>query len=249
MSYDHAEHVGIGSDNSGDEAPAVGAPDASLLPFSERLRRETRAERSVTESAVYFRLLLSGALEPHEYATLMFQYHGVYVELRQAAETLRDDPCAGPFIASHQGGLGELEGDLSALLGPEWRKHTYLTSAAVAYRDRVREVAASSPAAFVAHHYVRYLSKLTVGQLIHEAVTHVYGLGDSAAGASFFALPAGTSADDLKGNYRALLDAVPWSGADQQRIVEEVRIAFRCNAAVSAALGEWIGSGSSAIRT
>lgn len=249
MSYEHTGHTGIGNNTSGDAAPGDVAADASLAPFSERLRRETQAERSVTESAVYFRLLLSGALEPHEYATLMFQYHGVYVGLRQAAETLRDDPCAGPFIANHPCGLDELESDLAALLGPEWRKHTYLTSAAVAYRDRVREVAASSPAPFVAHHYVRYLSELTVGQLIREAVTHVYGFSDSAAGASFFALPAGTSAEDLKGNYRALLDAVPWNGADQAHIVEEARIAFRFNAAVSAALGEWIGSGTSAIRT
>lgn len=214
------------------------------LPFSERLRQETRAARGEAESAVYLRLLLSGALEPHEYATLMYQYHGVYVELRRAGEALRDDPSAGPFIASHACGFDELERDLYALLGPEWREHTYLTSAAVAYRDRVREVAAS-PAAFVAHHYVRYLSKLTVGQLIREAVTHVYALGDSGAGASFFALPTGTSADELKGSYRALLDAVPWSAADQARIVEETRVAFHYNTAVSTALGEWIGSGTS----
>ena len=232
MSYEHTGHDGgITS-------------DVTPLPFSERLRLETRAARGEAESAVYFRLLLSGALEPHEYATLLFQYHGVYLELRRAAEALRDDPCAGPFIAGDPCGLDELEYDLYALLGPDWRVHTYLTDAAVAYRERVRDVA-SSPAAFVAHHYVRYLSKLTVGQLIREAVTHVYELGGSAAGASFFGLPAGTSADDLKGHYRALLDAAPWSAADEARVVEETRIAFGHNAAVSAALGEWIGSGTS----
>lgn len=217
---------------------------AERLPFSERLRLETSDARGEAESAVYFRLLLSGALEPHEYATLMFQYHGVYLELCQAAEGLRDDPCAGPFIADHPCGLDELERDLFALLGPEWRERAYLTDAAVAYRARVREVAAS-PAAFVAHHYVRYLSTLTVGQLIREAVTHVYDLDGSAAGVSFFTLPPGASADDLKGHYRSLLDAAPWSAADHERVVEEARIAFRHNAAVSAALGEWIGSGTS----
>lgn len=239
MSYNHTGHNGntaFVGDNTRDPAPR---------PFSERLRLETRAARDEVESAVYFRLLLSGALEVHEYAALLFQYHGVYLELRRAAETLRDDPFAGPFIAIHGCGFDELERDLYALLGPEWRERTYLTEAAVAYRKRVRDVAAS-PAAFVAHHYVRYLSKLSVGQLIGAAVTHLYDLGDSADGASFFALPAGTSADDLKGKYRALLDAAPWSAADQERVVDEVRVAFRHNVAVADDLGEWIGSGTSA---
>lgn len=246
MSYDSASDDRAGHDSAAKSAgsPAVVSPAAAPLRFSERLRRETRASRDEAESAVYLRLLLSGALEPHEYATLMFQYHGVYVELSRAAEALRDDPCAGPFIARHECGLDELERDLYALLGPEWREHTYLTSAAAAYRERVCE-AAISPPEFIAHHYVRYLSKLTVGQLIREAVTHVYALSDSAAGATFFALPAGTSADDLKSGYRALLDAVPWSAADQEQIVAETRVAFRYNTAVSAALGEWIGSGTS----
>jgi len=243
VSYDRASYDRAGHDPAASSgAPA--APSSPSLLFSERLRLETRASRDEAESAVYLRLLLSGALEPHEYATLLFQYHGVYAELSHAAEALRDDPHVGPFIARHPFGLDELERDLYALLGPQWREQTYLTDAAVAYRGRVRE-AAVSPAAFVAHHYVRYLSKLTVGQLIREAVTHVYALSDSAAGATFFALPAGTSADGLKSSYRALLDAVPWSAADQERIVAETRVAFRYNTAVSTALGEWIGSGTS----
>jgi len=246
VSYDRASNDRAGHDLAASNAAPAAQPLLSQppLPFSERLRLETRASRDEAESAVYLRLLLSGALEPHEYATLMFQYHGVYVELSRAAEALRDDLYAGPIIARHRCGLDELERDLYALLGPQWREHTYLTDAAVAYRDRVREVAVS-PAAFVAHHYVRYLSKLTVGQLIREAVTHVYALSESAAGASFFALPAGTSADALKGSYRALLDALPWSAADQERIVAETRVAFGYNTAVSTALGEWIGSGTS----
>lgn len=232
MSYGH---TGL-SDNA--------ASQAGALPFSERLRLETRAARDEAESAVYFRLLLSGALEAHEYGTLLFQYYGVHLELLAAAEALRDDPCAGPFVANHECMVENLERDLRTLLGPEWRERTYLTVAAVAYRDRVREVAAS-PAAFVAHHYVRYLSKLSVGQLIRAAVTHVYDLDDATAGASFFALPADTSADELKGRYRALLDAAPWSAADRERVVEEVRVAFHYNVAVATALGNWIGSGTS----
>lgn len=232
MSYGHAELTGDA------------ASRAQSSPFSERLRLETRASRDEAESAVYFRLLLSGALEAHEYATLMFQYYGVYLELSRAGEALRDDPCAGPFIESHRCSVADLERDLGALLGPEWRENTYLTAAAVAYRDRVREVAAS-PAAYVAHHYVRYLSTLSVGQLIRAAVTHLYGVDDAAAGASFFALPAGTSAEELKGKYRALLDAAPWSPAEQERVVEETRVAFHYNVAVATALGNWIGSGTS----
>ena len=236
MSHDHTGlngNTAINGDAVFDDAPP---------PFSERLRLETRDARDEVESAGYFRLLLSGALEPHEYAMLLFQYHGVYLELGRAAESLHDDPCARPFIASYRCGLDELERDLHALLGPEWHKQAYLTGAAADYRNRVREVA-GSPAAFVAHHYVRYLSKLSVGQLIRAAVTHVYDLDDSGAGASFFALPAGTSADDLKGTYRALLDAAPFTAAEQALLIDETRIAFQHNTAVAAALSDWIAYG------
>ena len=90
MSYGHAELTGDA------------ASRAQSSPFSERLRLETRASRDEAESAVYFRLLLSGALEAHEYATLMFQYYGVYLELSRAGEALRDDPCAGPGRTGRQ---------------------------------------------------------------------------------------------------------------------------------------------------
>jgi heme oxygenase len=221
---------------------------APSAPFSERLRLDTRDSRDQAESAGYFRLLLSGALEPDEYAALLFQYHGVYVELRRLAEALRDDPYAGPFVhgcgsCGHR--VEELEADLHALLGPQWRERAYLTDAATAYRERVR-AAAGSPAKFVAHHYVRYLSELSAGQLIRAAVTDAYDLGGSAAGASSFGLPAGKSAHDLKREYRALLDAAPWSAADQALIVAEARTAFQLNAAVAAALSDWIASGAAA---
>jgi len=86
VSYDRASHDRAPYDGAGREPTANdAAPAAPPLPFSERLRLETRASRDEAESAVYLRLLLSGALEPHEYATLMFQYHGVFVELRGRA--------------------------------------------------------------------------------------------------------------------------------------------------------------------
>jgi heme oxygenase len=94
-------------------------------PFSERLRLETRDARDQAESAGYFRLLLSGALEPSEYAALLFQYHGVYVELRRLAEAMRDDPHAGPFVRdceSCRHRVEQLEADLRALLGSQWRE-------------------------------------------------------------------------------------------------------------------------------
>ncbi len=218
----------------------------TAAPFSERLRLETRDARDEAESAAYFRLLLAGALEPQEYAALLVQYHCVYLELRRAAEALRDDPLAGPFARDRRGRVEDLEADLHALLGSHWREQSQLTEAARAYRDRVREVA-GTPAAFVAHQYVRYLSELSVGQLIRAAVTQVYDLGVAGAGTKFFTLPAGASAHDLKREYRALLDAAPWITADQALIVNEARIAFRRNAAVAAALGKWIASGGSGL--
>ncbi|MCP9947801.1 biliverdin-producing heme oxygenase [Actinomadura madurae] len=41
-----------------------------------------------------------------------------------------------------------------------------------------------------------------------------------------------------KERYRALLDAAPWDAAEQDRVIAEVKAAYRLNAAVTAELGE-----------
>nr|WP_225962090.1 biliverdin-producing heme oxygenase [Actinomadura algeriensis] len=201
-------------------------------PFAARLRAATRPDHGATETTPYMTALLDGRLTRDQYGALIAQLHFVYDVLEQAADHMRDDPVAAPFDLAGLRRLPGLEADLVHFHGPAWASRIEPDSATAAYCERLREVCFDWPGGFVAHGYTRYLGDLSGGQAIGARVARAYGLdGD---GVRFYQFDEKPKA--LKDRYRALLDAAPWSPAEQDRVIDEVRTAYRLNAALAAAL-------------
>ena len=99
---------------------------------------------------------------------------------------------------------------------------------------RVEEVGRTSAAAFLAHHYTRYLGDLSGGQVIRAALERSLGVTDGA-GASFFSFPD-VRPGALKKRYRELLDEVPFDAAQREELVAEALVAYRLNVALAAEL-------------
>lgn len=209
------------------------------MGLSARLRVATRHEHERTESAPFIVALLSGRLDRDAYATLLGQSYLFYSVLEQAGEHWRVDPVVGPFVADELVRRDALEADLHWLLGDGWRSELVALPATARYVNRLREVCFSSPSAFVAHHYTRYLGDLSGGQIIRSRLRAIYGLtGD---GVRFYRFGGIDKPKVFKDDYRRRLDAVPWDAREQARLLAEANTAFALNRGVFEDLGRAVG--------
>jgi heme oxygenase len=198
-------------------------------PLSERVRTGTRAEYDAIKGSGFLDALAAGRLPVQAYADLTAQHWFIYETLEQAARAMTDDPVAGDFVFRALFRLPALSADLRFLLGVEWADRIVALPSTTVYCTRMRTVAFDRPAAFIAHHYARYLGDLSDGQYLGPSIARAYGL--NVDGHRFFVFE-GVDASAFRSRYRGLLDRLRWSRAEQNGFVAEVSRAYRLYLAV-----------------
>jgi len=199
--------------------------------FSAALKAATWVDHEAAELSPFMEALVQGDVTREGYAALLAQQLYAYRILEDAAVTMADDPVAGRFVFEELRRVPALESDLAVLLGEEWEERIAPSDATAAYCDRLREVCSSWAGGFVAHHYTRYLGDLSGGQFIGRVVRRVLQI-DERSGAAFYDFPGVPDPKAFKEEYRDRLDAAPWDDVERRRIIEEIRLAYRCNTAV-----------------
>ena len=179
------------------------------------------------EHSTYLTALMAGELPLSGYADLAAQQWFVYAALEAASDAMRDDPVAQPFVFDELTRLPAIEADLAHLVGDGWMGTIEALPATAAYCDRIREVCFDDPGAFVAHHYTRYLGDLSGGQFIGRLMARRFGFETNGIGFYLFDDIADPKA--FKEVYREQLDAAPWDAAEQERVIDEVLLAYRFN--------------------
>ncbi|MEV1285595.1 biliverdin-producing heme oxygenase [Micromonospora sp. NPDC049679] len=204
--------------------------------FSTRLRTFTWLDHQAAAADRYGSALVAGELGRDGYADHLAQHYLIYEVLEEAADAMRTDPVAGPFVDDALNRLPALRADLEFLRGPGWARQITPRRATDDYRARLREVCSRTPAWFLAHHYTRYLGDLSHGLLIGEAVTKAYGLtgGD---GTAFYRFDAIRDPHGYESVYRERLDVLPLDETTRAGLVGEVGVAHRHTYAVLAELG------------
>lgn len=202
-------------------------PEIDAARLSQRLRTETTTEHRSAEQSPSMRALLRSELPLASYIELVAQHYFVYQALEAASESQRTDPIGRHFVFDQLLRVPALEADLRHLLGQSWRTQITPLRSTVEYCDRLGEVAHRDAAAYVAHHYTRYLGDLSGGQVIRRIATKSYDLSEGGAG--FYDFDDLGDLDAWKTNYRALLDAQPWTASDHDRVLEETRVSYKLN--------------------
>jgi len=202
-------------------------PGADRL--SVRLLRDTQGAYEAAAGSGFLDALAAGRLPWEAYADLTAQHWFLYEALEAATNTMTDDPVARAFVFPELRRLPALESDLKFLHGPHWHDRISALPATTTYCTRLRYAANARPTGFIAHHYTRYLGDLSVGQYLGRAVAQAYGLNGD--GHRFFVFP-GVDPQAFKVYYRSLLDALPWSRAEQEEFLAEVHEAYRLSIAV-----------------
>ncbi|KHJ70985.1 heme oxygenase (biliverdin-producing) [Rhodococcus sp. Chr-9] len=205
-----------------------------VVGFAERIRLETQQAHSDTENSVFVSELLGGKLSTEAHAALIAQTWFVYDSLERIGRSYADDPIAGPFLSDELLRTAALEADLDFLVGSDWRDRITPLPATVAYVDRLVQVAAVSPEAFLAHHYLRYLGDLSGGQIIRRMLERAYGY--ERDGLRFYIFDGIPKTKPFKDAYRAKLDAAPLDGDQQQTVIDEANLVYGLNGGLFADL-------------
>ncbi|WP_330330137.1 biliverdin-producing heme oxygenase [Streptomyces sp. NBC_00536] len=205
--------------------------------FSTVIRVASHEQHTEAETSSFMSDLLGGRLGVDAYTRYTEQLWFVYRALEDAAESLKDDPVAGPFIQPELMRVAEIERDLAHLLGPGWRENVVALPATRAYADRVAACAAEWPGGYVAHHYTRYLGDLSGGQIIRDKAERTWGFERKGDGVRFYVFEAISNPAAFKRGYRELLDAIVADDLEKQRIIDECKRAFDFNGAVFRELG------------
>lgn len=208
---------------------------ADVIPFSTALRERSSGAHSGSEHAGFMADLMQGRGTRDDYIALTAQHWFIYEAIEQAARVMKDDPVASVFVTDRLTRLPAIEADLEFLIGRDWQKQIAPLPTTVEYVARIREVGASWPGGFVAHHYTRYLGDLSGGQFISRLMQRQFGFETN--GVSFYLFAEIGDPRGFKDTYRAQLDAAPWDADEQQRVIDEVLLAYRFNTALFEDLG------------
>ncbi|MFJ9343834.1 heme oxygenase (biliverdin-producing) [Streptomyces sp. NPDC101733] len=206
--------------------------------FSTVIRVASHEQHTEAETSTFMSDLLGGRLGVDAYTRYTEQLWFVYRALEDAAEALKDDAVAGPFIQPELMRVGEIERDLEHLMGADWRDDVRALPATEAYAARVAECAAGWTGGYVAHHYTRYLGDLSGGQIIRDKAERTWGFDRKGDGVRFYVFAEIANPAAFKRTYRELLDAISADDLEKQRIVDECKRAFDFNGAVFRELGE-----------
>jgi heme oxygenase (biliverdin-producing, ferredoxin) len=200
----------------------------SVIPFSQALRERTRGGHSQSEGANFMDDLMKGNGSREDYIALVAQHYFIYEAIEAAAEKLADNAEAAAFITSKLTRLPALKADLEFLIGDDWHAQISPLPTTARYVARITEVADEGWAGgFIAHHYTRYLGDLSGGQIIRTLMQRQFGFETNGVG--FYLFDEIAKPKEFKETYREQLDAVSWTEAERERVIDEVMLAYTFN--------------------
>lgn len=202
----------------------------TALSLSTLIRERSKSAHSSSESAGFMASLLRGERTRDDYVTLVAQHFFIYEALEAAAETMRHHAEAAPFISDKLTRLPALEADLAFLVGEDWRSRIAPLPSTARYVARIKEVGATWPGGFVAHHYTRYLGDLSGGLHIGRVIKRQFDFETNGIG--FYVFDDIADPMEFKNVYRRQLDDAPWDEAERDRVIDEVLLAYRFNTEV-----------------
>lgn len=210
----------------------ITVPPAETASFSQRLREETQREHSAAESERFIVDLMGGKLDREAYIALLEQYAVLYPALESAVRAASSGSVLAMFDHPGLASTQAINDDLDKLLGTD-RKPPVPVTATRLLAERFQS--GLEPEQLLAHHYLRYLGDLSGGLAIGKLVKRHYSIEDEAL--NMWRFPGIDKPKLFKDDYRAKLDAVSLSEAQQEALIAEAELGFRLNKAIFRELG------------
>ena len=198
------------------------------VALASQLREGTKKSHTMAENTGFVSCFLKGVVDKSSYRRLVADLYFVYSAMEEEVTALSDHPVVGPIAMKELNRREALEKDLAYYFGPDWASQVRPSAAALAYVERIHQVASESPELLVGHHYTRYLGDLSGGQILRTIAQKAMNL-PSNDGLQFYSFEAIEDEKDFKVAYRARMDELPIDQPTANRIVEEANHAFHLN--------------------
>ena len=198
------------------------------VALASQLREGTKKSHTMAENTGFVSCFLKGVVDKSSYRKLVADLYFVYSAMEEEVTALSDHPVVGPIAMKELNRREALEKDLAYYFGPDWAAQARPSAAALAYVERIHQVASESPELLVGHHYTRYLGDLSGGQILRTIAQKAMNL-PSNDGLQFYSFEAIDDEKDFKVAYRARMDKLPIDQPTANRIVEEANHAFHLN--------------------
>lgn len=204
------------------------------MALAEDLRHGTRPLHRLAERSGVVGALLRGEATRTEYVHLMRNLLPAYRALESAlVASSREVPDLRALAPRQVFRVEALEADLEVLAGPGFERALPLRPAGARYARRIAAAARADPRLLAAHAYVRYLGDVSGGQILSRLLQR--SIVPEAGALGFYRFPAIPSLGEFSSRYRRSLDELGAVSGASAAIVEEARVAFRHNIAVSRA--------------
>jgi heme oxygenase len=198
---------------------------ATVRRLSVAMKEGSAAEHDAAEQSPFMCEMLAGRIGAKGYSEYLLRLRVVYAALEDAIRARRDDPMVAAVYDPALERRSAIDADLEHWL-PRGATREVSSPATAAYAERLATLTWGG--ALVAHHYTRYLGDLSGGRGIGKILDRTFGLGGT--GLAFYEFPMRPK--PYKDAYRARLDALCPDSGEIDRIVGEVKFAFRLNQAM-----------------
>ncbi|MCH8475109.1 MAG: biliverdin-producing heme oxygenase [Opitutales bacterium] len=230
--------------------------ETESIPFSRRVRQETKKIHTMAERCTFMRGFLRGAATKKSYRTYLAGFRKIYRTLEQCLERQRNHPVVKEFYFPELHRATAIEKDLAYFGGAQletsdpftenwceklrlrrWGlgeplEHEASLKAVFSYCQHLEKIESTNPAFLVPHAYTRYMGDLSGGQILARIAAKSMGLDPARGGLSFYHFPEIQDHEAFKWEFRRRMDALEEHGPEfTQNFIDETIQAFRLNIA------------------
>ena len=191
------------------------------------LKEGTKESHSAAENTKFVASFLRGVVDYEEYRKLLTNFYYVYDTMEQRIRET-EDPMVQAVRSENLERKEGIERDLEYYYGVDWKEKQIPSEACNKYCARINEIAEERPHLLVAHHYTRYIGDLSGGKILKEITARVLNPPEGK-GLDFYEFPSIPNAKEFKNNYRAVLDNLGTTTAQEKELIEEANYAFQLN--------------------
>ena len=191
------------------------------------LKEGTKESHSAAENTKFVASFLRGVVDYDEYRKLLTNFYYVYDTMEQRIRET-EDPMVQAVRSENLERKEGIERDLEYYYGVDWKEKQIPSEACNKYCARINEIAEERPHLLVAHHYTRYIGDLSGGKILKEITARVLNPPEGK-GLDFYEFPSIPNAKEFKNNYRAVLDNLGTTTAQEKELIEEANYAFQLN--------------------
>lgn len=204
------------------------------MSLADAMQEATRLLHDRAERSGIVAELIAGRATMAGYLLMLRNLLPAYEALEAGLATHVDDPGVAAIVRPEVFRAGAIRHDLRVLHGRRFEREIPVLDEGARYAERIRDTATRRPpCVLAAHAYTRNLGDLSGGRILARRLERTLGI--DREGLRFFWFPT-NDIHRLRRSYRGAIGRIAVDEEVREIVLEEARVAFRLNIALSEAV-------------